>query len=69
VQRVAGSAASMIEARATVFGGRNLSAHADLQDGDTVQTGITMRRDLARDLAPLLYGPTIRLHGSGRFER
>ena len=51
------------------IGGRDVTAHATLQDGETVHVGISMRRDLARELAPLLYGPTIRLHGSGRFER
>lgn len=50
-------------------GGRDSTAHAQLQDGDTVHTNLSMTRDIAKQLAPLLYGPLIRLHGSGRFER
>lgn len=51
------------------IGGRDITAHAMLQDGEIVHSGISMRRELARELASLLYGPTIRLYGSGRFER
>lgn len=51
------------------IGGKDPSAHATLQDGDVFHVGVTMRRELARELAPLLYGPTIRMFGNGRFER
>lgn len=51
------------------IGGKDPSAHATLQDGDIFHVGVTMRRELARELAPLLYGPTIRMFGNGRFER
>lgn len=51
------------------IGGKDPSAHATLQDGDIFHGGVTMRRELARELAPLLYGPTIRMFGNGRFER
>lgn len=51
------------------IGGKDLTAHAILQDGDVFHTGIAMRRDLARELARLLYGPTLRMYGNGRFER
>lgn len=51
------------------IGGKDKSSHAILEDGNLSHTGITMSRDMARDLAPLLYGPTIRLFGNGRFER
>jgi hypothetical protein len=51
------------------IGGRDTTAHAQLQDGEVLHVGVTMRRDLARQLAPLLYGPTLRLFGNGRFER
>lgn len=51
------------------IGGRDTTAHAQLQDGETLHVGVTMPRALARILAPLLYGPTLRLHGNGRFER
>lgn len=51
------------------IGGRDSTAHAMVQDGETLHTGLTMTRDLARELAKLLYGPLIRLHGTGKFER
>ncbi len=51
------------------IGGKDASAHVTLQDGDVLHTGITMSRADARALAPLLYGPVVRLHGAGRFER
>ena len=51
------------------IGGKDPSAHATLQDGDVFHVGVTMGRELARELAPLLYGPTIRMFGNGRFER
>ncbi|QQN73174.1 hypothetical protein [Croceicoccus sp. YJ47] len=51
------------------IGGRDSSAHAILQDGETIHAGITMRRELAKELALLLYGEPVRLYGNGRFER
>ena len=50
-------------------GGRDQTAHAILQDGATVYTGLTMKRPLAVRLAPLLYGPKLRITGKGRWER
>ncbi|SDD52693.1 hypothetical protein SAMN05444678_11523 [Sphingomonas sp. YR710] len=58
-----------IEGQIVNIGGRDPSAHAVLQDGDVFHTHIQMKRDLARKLAQLLYGPPVRLHGNGRFER
>lgn len=58
-----------IDGQIVSIGGRDDTAHAILKDGDVYHANISMRRDLARDLAKLLYGPTIRLHGNGRFER
>lgn len=58
-----------IEGQIVNIGGRDPSAHAVLQDGDIYHTHIQMKRDLARELAPLLYGPLVRLQGNGRFER
>lgn len=58
-----------IEGQLVSIGGRDSSAHAILQDGEVVHAGLTMPRTMARDLAPLLYGPSLRLHGNGRFER
>lgn len=58
-----------IEGQLVAVGGRDKTAHATLQDGDRVHSGIWMSREIARDLAPLLYGPTLRLFGVGKFER
>lgn len=58
-----------VDGQLVSIGGRDSSAHAILQDGDVVHAGLNMPRDMARDLAPLLYGPTIRMFGNGRFER
>lgn len=51
------------------IGGKDRSAHAVLQDGDIFHVGVTMDRELARELAKLLYGPPIRMFGNGRYER
>lgn len=58
-----------IEGQIVNIGGRDTSAHAVLQDGDVYHSNIQMKRDLARQLAPLLYGSPVRLYGNGRFER
>lgn len=58
-----------IEGQLVNIGGKDSTAHATLQDGDIFHTGITMRRDMAKELASLLYGPVLRLFGNGRFER
>ena len=51
------------------IGGRDDTAHATLQDGSIFHTNVNMKRELARSLGKLLYGPSVRLHGNGRFER
>lgn len=58
-----------IDGQLVSIGGRDATAHATLQDGAIFHVGVSMGRELARDLAGLLYGPPIRLHGNGRFER
>lgn len=58
-----------IDGQLVSIGGRDSSAHAILQDGDTLHVGVSMPRSMAKDLAPLLYGPVIRLFGNGKFER
>lgn len=58
-----------IDGQVVNIGGRDNTAHAILQDGDVYHANISMRRDVARQLAKLLYGPIVRLHGSGRFDR
>lgn len=58
-----------IDGQVVNIGGRDSTAHATLQDGDTFHTNLSMKREQARELGKLLYGPTVRLHGNGRFER
>ena len=58
-----------IDGQLVSIGGRDNTAHAILQDGDVYHAGVTMPRELARDLGRLLYGPPLRMHGNGRFER
>jgi hypothetical protein len=58
-----------IQGQIVNIGGRDATAHATLQDGDAFHVNVSMKRDLAREMAKLLYGPTVRLHGNGRFER
>lgn len=58
-----------IDGQLVNIGGKDTTAHATLQDGESFHTGISMSREMARELAPLLYGPVLRLHGNGRFER
>lgn len=60
---------AVLDGKVVSIGGRDATAHATLQDGEIYHTNISMRRDLAMDLAPLLYGPHVRLHGNGKFER
>lgn len=58
-----------IQGQIVNIGGRDATAHATLQDGDAFHVNVSMKRDLAREMAKLLYGPTVRLHGNGKFER
>lgn len=58
-----------IQGQIVNIGGRDETAHATLQDGAMYHVNVSMKRNLARQLAPLLYGPVVRLHGNGRFER
>lgn len=51
------------------IGGRDKTAHIILQDGTITYSHIDLQRDVARELAKHLYGPKIRLFGSGRWER
>ena len=58
-----------IDGQVVSIGGRDSTAHATLQDGDIFHAGVVMKRETARELAKLLYGAPVRLHGNGRFER
>lgn len=50
-------------------GGRDRTAHVILQDGKVTYTKIELSRETARELAKHLYGPKVRLFGSGRWQR
>lgn len=58
-----------IDGQLVSIGGRDATAHATLRDGDIIHVGVSMSRDIAREIAQFLYGEPIRLYGSGRFER
>ncbi len=49
-------------------GGRDDTVPVHLLDGETVHL-CNATRDMARRLAPYLFGPTLRLRGDGRWER
>ena len=58
-----------VQGQIVSIGGRDSTAHAILQDGEVTHTNLSMSRQTAKHLASLLYGPIVRLHGNGRFER
>jgi hypothetical protein len=59
-----------IEGRLVSLGGRDKTAHVQLQDGDVFHTKIEVSRDLAVQLRSYLYAEiTIRLFGKGRYLR
>ncbi len=51
------------------IGGKDQTAHANIDVGDGATISCEVSRDLARDLAQYLYGPTIRFSGTGRYRR
>lgn len=51
------------------IGGKDETVHLQLQDGNTIHVNIVTNRDLARQLARLLFGPTIRIWGTGSWKR
>ena len=50
------------------IGGRDDTVPAHLRDGDTIHL-CNATRDMAKRLAVHLYGPPLRVHGNGRWER
>jgi hypothetical protein len=58
-----------IEGELVRIGGRDLTVHLQLQDGDTLYTNIVTNRETARELGSLIFGPTVRLHGTGTWRR
>lgn len=61
--------AGAIEGILVSVGGRDKTAHVILEDKERTYTNIDVTRDLARRLAPHLFGNTLRLHGTGRWQR
>lgn len=58
-----------IDGQVVSVGGRDATAHVILQDGPVTYSHIDLKRDVARELGALLYGPKVRLFGRGRWER
>ena len=59
----------ILEGELIRIGGKDKSVHLHLQNGAIVHTDIETDRDMARRLAPLIFGPLIRLHGTGYWRR
>ncbi len=57
-----------IEGQLVRIGGKDRSIHAHIQDGDAF-FNCEMTRGLAMDMCHYLFGPTIRVTGSARFQR
>lgn len=60
--------AGTLDGQLIAIGGRDASVPARLQDGDTIYR-LTTNRSVARQLAPHLYGNTIRVVGEGKWLR
>ena len=58
-----------VEGQIVRIGGADITSHVILQRGNTTFSGIKLSRELAREMANLLYGPPVRLHGEGRWAR
>ncbi len=50
------------------IGGKDETVPVHIQDGDVIHQ-CNATREIARQLAPYLYGATLRVHGEGRWER
>ncbi|NNM71417.1 hypothetical protein [Enterovirga aerilata] len=58
-----------IEGELVRLGGIDKSVHLQLQDGDTLYTNVVTNRETARELGKLIFGPIIRLWGTGAWRR
>lgn len=58
-----------IDGEVVSIGGKDATAHAILRDGLVTYSNIEVKKDVAKALGKLLYGPKVRLFGSGRWER
>lgn len=50
-------------------GGKDETVPVHLRDGAIIHTGLICTPEIARTIAPHLYGPTLRVHGSGTWFR
>lgn len=50
-------------------GGRDDTVPVHLRDGPIIHTGLNTTHELARLIAPYLFGPTLRVHGTGKWFR
>jgi hypothetical protein len=50
-------------------GGRDETVPVHLRDGAIIHTGLVCTPEVARRIAPYLYGPTLRVHGTGTWVR
>jgi hypothetical protein len=50
-------------------GGKDETVPVHLRDGALIHTGLVCTPEIARRIAPHLYGPTLRVHGTGTWFR
>jgi hypothetical protein len=50
-------------------GGKDETVPVHLRDGAIIHTGLVCTTEIARRIAPQLYGPTLRVHGTGTWFR
>ena len=50
-------------------GGKDETVPVHLRDGAIIHTGLVCTPEIARRIAPYLYGPTLRVHGTGTWVR
>lgn len=50
-------------------GGKDETVPVHLRDGAIIHTGLICTPEIARKIAPYLYGPTLRVHGTGTWFR
>lgn len=50
-------------------GGRDETVPVNLRDGQIILTGLNCTQELARRIAPHLYGPILKVHGTGNWIR
>ncbi|MCX5581583.1 hypothetical protein [Kaistia terrae] len=58
-----------LEGEVVRIGGKDSTIHIQLRDGEKVYSGCATTKEIARRLAPHMLGPTVRLYGTGTWER